>query len=47
MLRDTYERVWVIRKPLQDEIRSRRSAAKKKPQTPAEANPSPKGPDSG
>lgn len=35
MLRDTYERVWAIRGPLQDEVRIRRSTAKKnKPQPP-------------
>jgi hypothetical protein len=30
MLRNTYERVWAIRGPLQAEIRSRRAVAKKK-----------------
>jgi hypothetical protein len=35
MLRDTYERVWAIRGPLQDEIRNNRAAAKKKPIPPA------------
>jgi hypothetical protein len=47
MLHDTYERVWAIRGPLQDEIRSRRAAAKKKPQPPPSPPPSPKGSDSG
>jgi hypothetical protein len=34
MMHDTYERVWAIRGPLHDEIRSRRAAAKKKPGPP-------------
>lgn len=34
MLRDTYERVWAIRRPLQEKIRSHRAAAKKKPEPP-------------
>lgn len=37
MLRDTYERVWSIRGPLQDEVRSRLIAAKKKPAPPPES----------
>jgi hypothetical protein len=46
MLRDTYERVWAIRGPLQDEIRNNRAAAKKKPIPPPPipkiGNPQPK-----
>lgn len=47
MLRDTYERVWAVRGPLQAEVRSRRAATKKKPQPPPSPPPSPEGSDSG
>lgn len=40
MLRDTYERVWAIRRPLEDEMRARRAAGRKRNPDPRQEPPS-------